>query len=42
MYGLFDLKDDAVHFTQEFESLYTNGPAGGDGINTGYKKEIFL
>jgi hypothetical protein len=42
MDGLFDLKDDAVHFTQEFESLYTNGPAGGGGISTGYKKEIFL
>lgn len=42
MDGLFNLKDHAVHFTQEFESLYTNGPAGGGGISTGYKKEIFL
>ena len=27
-------KDHAVHFTQEFESLYTNGPVGGGGIRS--------
>ncbi|KAF3796222.1 hypothetical protein EJ110_NYTH03293 [Nymphaea thermarum] len=42
MDGLFDLKDHAVHFIKEFESLYTNGPAGGGGISTGWKKEIIL
>eukprot|EP01018_Ginkgo_biloba_P033498 Gb_26879 [translate_table: standard] len=42
MDGLFALKEHAVHFTQEFEALYTNGPAGGGGISIGYKKEIFL
>lgn len=30
--GLFNLKDHAVHFTQEFESLYSNGPTGDGGI----------
>ena len=34
MDGLFDLKDHAVHFTQEVESLYTNGPGGGGGIRS--------
>ncbi|KAF6144274.1 hypothetical protein GIB67_024501 [Kingdonia uniflora] len=42
MDGLFELKEQAVHFVEEFTSLYTNGPAGGGGITTGYKKEIIL
>ncbi|KAJ4824881.1 hypothetical protein Tsubulata_007187 [Turnera subulata] len=42
MDGLFDSKQQAVHFTREFSALYTNGPAGGGGISTGYKKEIVL
>ncbi|GLJ21458.1 hypothetical protein SUGI_0395810 [Cryptomeria japonica] len=42
MDGLFSSKDHAVHFTQECEALYTNGPAGGGGISTGVKKETFL
>ncbi|CAN6461780.1 unnamed protein product [Victoria cruziana] len=42
MDGLFDSKDHAVHFIKEFEALYTNGPAGGGGISTGWKKEIVL
>ncbi|KAK1267622.1 hypothetical protein QJS04_geneDACA000460 [Acorus gramineus] len=40
--GLFKLKEHAVHFTEEFIALYTNGPAGGGGISTGHKKEIIL
>ncbi|XP_044494743.1 uncharacterized protein LOC123217705 isoform X3 [Mangifera indica] len=42
MDGLFELKDQAVEFAQEFTALYTNGPAGGGGISTGHKKEIIL
>ncbi|XP_072984192.1 uncharacterized protein [Typha latifolia] len=42
MDGLFELKEHAVHFIKEFMALYTNGPAGGGGICTGHKKEIFL
>ncbi|KAG8663881.1 hypothetical protein MANES_01G259800v8 [Manihot esculenta] len=42
MDGLFELKEHAVLFTREFTALYTNGPAGGGGISTGYKKEIIL
>ncbi|XP_020538532.1 uncharacterized protein LOC105643015 isoform X2 [Jatropha curcas] len=42
MDGLFELKEHAVLFTREFTALYTNGPAGGGGISTGYKKEILL
>ncbi|XP_058008371.1 uncharacterized protein LOC110644571 isoform X4 [Hevea brasiliensis] len=42
MDGLFELKEHAVLFTREFTALYTNGPAGGGGISTGYKKEIVL
>ncbi|XP_073226996.1 uncharacterized protein [Cicer arietinum] len=42
MDGLFELKEHAVQFTREFTALYTNGPAGGGGISTGYKKEILL
>ncbi|KAL3536843.1 hypothetical protein ACH5RR_000209 [Cinchona calisaya] len=42
MDGLFELEDHAIQFTKEFMALYTNGPAGGGGISTGYKKEIIL
>ncbi|KAK7389992.1 hypothetical protein VNO78_25289 [Psophocarpus tetragonolobus] len=42
MDGLFEQKDQAVQFTREFTALYTNGPAGGGGISTGYKKETLL
>ncbi|KAL9258615.1 hypothetical protein AKJ16_DCAP17353 [Drosera capensis] len=42
MDGLFKQKEQAVQFTKEFTALYTNGPAGGGGISTGYKKEIVL
>ncbi|GAB2217322.1 hypothetical protein Drorol1_Dr00000496 [Drosera rotundifolia] len=42
MDGLFEQKEQAVQFTKEFTALYTNGPAGGGGISTGYKKEIVL
>lgn len=42
MDGLFELKEHAVQFTQQFTALYTNGPAAGGGISTGYKKEIVL
>ncbi|XP_028555580.1 uncharacterized protein LOC110098883 isoform X4 [Dendrobium catenatum] len=42
MDGLFKLKEQAIHFAQEFMALYTNGPAGGGGISTGHKEEILL
>ncbi|KAI4328767.1 hypothetical protein L6164_021099 [Bauhinia variegata] len=42
MDGLFEQRDHAIQFTREFTALYTNGPAGGGGISTGYKKEILL
>ncbi|XP_058744017.1 uncharacterized protein LOC131616653 isoform X1 [Vicia villosa] len=42
MDGLFEQKEHAIQFTREFTALYTNGPAGGGGISTGYKKEILL
>ncbi|XP_022147383.1 uncharacterized protein LOC111016330 isoform X1 [Momordica charantia] len=42
MDGLFELKEHALLFIREFTALYTNGPAGGGGISTGYKKEIVL
>lgn len=42
MDGLFENKEQAIHFTEEFIALYTNGPAGGGGISTGHKKEIIL
>ncbi|KAH7690815.1 Acyclic terpene utilization protein [Dioscorea alata] len=42
MDGLFKQKEHAVHFSEEFMALYTNGPAGGGGICTGQKKEIIL
>ncbi|XP_011093153.1 uncharacterized protein LOC105173178 isoform X1 [Sesamum indicum] len=42
MDGLFEKEEHAVQFTKEFTALYTNGPAGGGGISTGCKKEIFL
>ncbi|CAN8306517.1 unnamed protein product [Cochlearia groenlandica] len=42
MDGLFKLKEHAVQLTNEFTALYTNGPAGGGGISTGYKMEIVL
>lgn len=32
MDGLFELKQHALHFVNEFAALYTNGPAGGGGI----------
>ncbi|KAK6142835.1 hypothetical protein DH2020_023183 [Rehmannia glutinosa] len=40
--GLFQKEEHAIQFTKEFTSLYTNGPAGGGGISSGWKKEIFL
>ncbi|KAL2478785.1 hypothetical protein Fot_47799 [Forsythia ovata] len=42
MDGLFEQEKHAIQFTKEFTALYTNGPAGGGGISTGHKKEIFL
>lgn len=42
MDGLFKQKEHALLFVREFTALYTNGPAGGGGISTGYKKEIVL
>ncbi|KAK3015994.1 hypothetical protein RJ639_005941, partial [Escallonia herrerae] len=42
MDGMFEQEEHAVQFTKEFTALYTNGPAGGGGISTGYKKEIIL
>ncbi|XP_010523028.1 PREDICTED: uncharacterized protein LOC104801448 [Tarenaya hassleriana] len=42
MDGLFERKEHALQLTKEFTALYTNGPAGGGGISTGYRKEIFL
>ncbi|XP_020984079.1 uncharacterized protein LOC107459969 isoform X2 [Arachis duranensis] len=42
MDGLFQHKDHALRFTTQFTALYTNGPAGGGGVSTGYKKEILL
>ncbi|XP_057454582.1 uncharacterized protein LOC130746081 isoform X2 [Lotus japonicus] len=42
MDGLFEQKEHAVQFASEFTALYTNGPAGGGGISTGYKKDILL
>ncbi|XP_058082049.1 uncharacterized protein LOC131230233 isoform X2 [Magnolia sinica] len=42
MDGLFELEKHACHFVAEFTALYTNGPAGGGGISTGYKKEMLL
>lgn len=32
MDGLFEQRVHAITFTEEFEALYTNGPAGGGGI----------
>lgn len=32
MDGLFEMHMHALKFIQEFEALYTNGPAGGGGI----------
>ncbi|XP_030533735.1 uncharacterized protein LOC115743186 isoform X2 [Rhodamnia argentea] len=42
MDGLFELKEHALQFVREFAALYTNGPAGGGGICTGHRKEIYL
>ncbi|KAL8139185.1 hypothetical protein V2J09_005186 [Rumex salicifolius] len=42
MDGLFELKEQAIQFTREFTALYTNGPASGGGISTGYKREILM
>lgn len=42
MDGLFELKEHAFQFVREFTALYTNGPAGGGGICTGHRKEIYL
>lgn len=42
MDGLFEEEKHAIQFIKEFTALYTNGPAGGGGISTGYKKEIYL
>jgi hypothetical protein len=33
MDGLFEQRVHAIKFTEEFEALYTNGPAGGGGIS---------
>lgn len=41
MDGLFELKDQAVEFAQEFTALYTNGPAGGGGIRL-FSEQHFL
>ncbi|KAI4364742.1 hypothetical protein MLD38_020797 [Melastoma candidum] len=42
MDGSFEVKEHAIQFVKEFNALYTNGPAGGGGISTGYKNEIVL
>ncbi|XP_022870762.1 uncharacterized protein LOC111390006 isoform X2 [Olea europaea var. sylvestris] len=42
MDGLFEQEKHAIQFIKEFTALYTNGPAGGGGISTGHKKEIYL
>lgn len=42
MDGLFEVEEHAVKFVREFTALYTNGPAAGGGISTGYKEEIIL
>ncbi|KAL8028225.1 hypothetical protein ABFX02_14G145000 [Erythranthe guttata] len=42
MDGLFEKEEHAIQLTKEFTALYTNGPAGGGGISTGHRKEIFL
>uniref|UniRef100_A0A7I4EKM2 Uncharacterized protein n=1 Tax=Physcomitrium patens TaxID=3218 RepID=A0A7I4EKM2_PHYPA len=42
MDGLFESQKQASKFIQEFEALYTNGPAGGGGIRTGLNHEILL
>ncbi|KAG4192206.1 hypothetical protein ERO13_A07G142900v2 [Gossypium hirsutum] len=42
MDGLFQEKKHTQQLAKEFTALYTNGPAGGGGISTGVKKEIFL
>lgn len=34
MDGLFEIQKYASKFIQEFEALYTNGPAGGGGIRS--------
>ena len=34
MDGLFETQKQASKFVQEFEALYTNGPAGGGGIRS--------
>lgn len=34
MDGLFESQKQASKFIQEFEALYTNGPAGGGGIRS--------
>lgn len=41
MDGLFENKDHAMQFTQEFTALYTNGPAGGGGIRLFYLNFYF-
>lgn len=42
MDGLFEKEEHAIKLMKEFIALYTNGPAGGGGISTGWKKEIYL
>ncbi|CAH9078020.1 unnamed protein product [Cuscuta epithymum] len=42
MDGLFEEEEIAIQFTREFTALYTNGPAGGGGVSTGWKKELIL
>ncbi|KAG0609704.1 hypothetical protein M758_7G007800 [Ceratodon purpureus] len=42
MDGLFETQKQASKFVQEFEALYTNGPAGGGGIRTGLNHELLL
>ena len=34
MDGLFETQNQASKFIQEFEALYTNGPAGGGGVRS--------
>jgi hypothetical protein len=40
--GIFDTKSDAIVLTEEVMALYTNGPAGGGGVDVGTSDEIGL
>jgi hypothetical protein len=41
MDGLFEQRVHAIKFTEEFEALYTNGPAGGGGIRYATLRSIY-